>query len=125
MANQNAHIVKSGDEWLPKISTYSISLEDIDSDDTTRSESGKLIRKRLRKKVIKLSITHIADGDSIAAIAQKIGDTTIELTVLCPASEEAVENYVASEFYVSKITTEMISLQGKTWWKLSYNAIEV
>lgn len=124
MANV-AKIVKKDGEWLPKISSYSISLEDIDSEDTTRSESGKLIRKRLREKVIKLSITHIADADTIAAIAQKIGDTTVELTVLCPASPNASDGFVDSEFYVSKITTEMISLQGKSWWKVSYNAIEV
>lgn len=120
-----AQIIKVGEEWLPKISAYSISLEDIDTDDTTRSESGKMIRKRLREKVIKLSITHIADADTIAAIAQKIGDTTVELTVLCPAREDAEKGYVTAEFYVSKITTRMIALQDKSWWEVSYNAIEV
>lgn len=120
-----AKIIKVGEEWLPKISAYSISLEDIDSDDTTRAESGKMIRKRLRPKVIKLSVTHIADADTVTAIAQKIGDTTVELTVHCPARDDAVSGFVTSTFYVSKISTKMIALQNKSWWEVSYNAIEV
>ncbi|MDE7233486.1 MAG: hypothetical protein K2N29_00310, partial [Ruminiclostridium sp.] len=54
-----------------------------------------------------------------------IGDATVELTVFCPASESAEEGFVTSEFYVSKITTRMISLSEASWWEVSYNAIQV
>lgn len=122
---KTAHIIQAGGTWLPGISSYSISLEDIDSEDTTRSESGKMIRRRLRAKVIKLSVTHLVDMDKMAAIAEKIGETTVELKVYCPARSDAVNGYVTANFYVSKVTTRMIVLQEKSWWEVSYNAIEV
>lgn len=122
---KTAQIIQAGGTWLPGISAYSISLEDIDSEDTTRSESGKMIRRRLRAKVLKLSVTHIVDMDKMVTITEKIGETTVELKVYCPARSDAVSGYVTATFYVSKITTRMIVLQDKSWWEVSYNAIEV
>lgn len=122
---KNAHLIAKGGEWFPGVSSYSADLEDIDADDTARSETGKLIRNRLRQKVIKLSVTHRIDAEKVAALAEKIGDETVKLMVFCPASEFANEGYVTAEFYVSKITTRMISLSGVSWWEVSYNAIQV
>lgn len=125
-ADKIAHLIsKDGENWFPGISSYSADLEDIDADDTARSETGKMIRNRLRPKVIKLSVTHRIDADKVAEIAEAIGDETVELTVFCPASESANEGFVTSEFYVSKISTRMISLSGISWWEVSYNAIQV
>lgn len=123
---KTAHLISKDGEWFPGVSAYSADLEDIDGEDTARSESGKLIRNRLRPKVIKLSVTHRLEADEVATVAEEIGDATVELTVFCPASEFADEDgFVAAEFYVSKITTHMISLSGKSWWEVSYNAIQV
>lgn len=125
-ADKTAHLIsKDGENWFTGISSYSADLEDIDADDTARSETGKMIRNRLRPKVIKLSVTHRIDASQVAALAEMIGDETVELTVFCPASEAAEDGFVTSEFYVSKITTRMISLSGVSWWEVSYNAIQV
>ncbi|MCM1335311.1 MAG: hypothetical protein NC084_12860 [Bacteroides sp.] len=124
-ADRAAHLIAKDGEWFPGIASYSADLEDIDADDTARSETGKLIRNRLRAKVIKLSVTHKLDGDRVAKVARDIGDATVELTVFCPASEAAEEGYVTAEFYVSKISSRMIVLSEKSWWEVSYNAIQV
>lgn len=124
--DKTAHLISKNGEWFPGISSYSADLEDIDADDTARSETGKMIRNRLRPKVIKLSVTHKLDADRVKTTAEAIGDATVELTVFCPASEFADEGgFVTAEFYVSKITTRMISLSGVSWWEVSYNAIQV
>lgn len=122
---KTAHLISIDGEWFPGIASYSADLEDIDADDTARSETGKLIRNRLRAKVIRLSVTHRLDADKAAEVAQRVGGATVELTVFCPASEDANGGFVTSEFYVSKITARMISLSGKSWWEISYNAIQV
>lgn len=125
-ADKTAHLISKDGKWFPGISSYSADLEDIDADDTARSETGKLIRNRLRPKVIKLSVTHRINANRVAELAEMIGDTTVELTVFCPASESASENgFVTAEFYVSKISARMISLSGVSWWEVSYNAIQV
>ncbi len=122
---KTAHLISKNGTWFPGIASYSADLEDIDTDNTVRSETGTMFRKRLRAKVIKLSVAHRVDAVKCAEISEMVGDETVELKVFCPASKDAVEGFVTSEFYVSKITTSMISLSGESWWEVSYNAIQV
>lgn len=122
---KTAHLIAKDGNWFPGVSSYSAALEDIDSNSTGRSEEGTLIRHRTRDKVIKLSVTHKLDADKVAEISEKVGDETVELTVFCPASKDAVDRFVTDKFYVSKITTRLISLSGESWWEASYNAIQV
>ena len=124
---KTAHLIsKDGENWFPGISDYAADLEDIDAEETARSEEGVMFRKLIRQKVIKLSVKHKSESYNVTKIAKEIGSKTVELTVFCPASELANENgFVSSEFYVSKISTRLISLSGKSWWEVSYNAIQV
>ncbi len=120
-----AKLVKIGDAWLPGISAYRIDLEDIDSADTARSETGKMQRSVLRKKVKKLSLTLAVTRDELAEIAKLVAEDTAEMQVYCPADPDAKDGFVTSEFYVSKISADMITLSGKNYWRLNFNAVEV
>lgn len=120
-----AHLVKVGEAWLPGISQYNVNLEDIDSDDTARSETGVMVRSVIRKKVKKLSFTCKVSDTQLAAICELLSGDTAEMTVFCPADDAATDKYITSTFYVSKMSMQMLKFANECYWTLTYNAVEV
>lgn len=121
-----AKVIQIGDVWLPKISTYSVDMEDIDGEGTSRSEAGIMHREVLRKKVKKLSVTCTHDNATILSVADMLKGDTVDMTVLCPGDVNATDFYATGTFYVTKISTGLMHLSGnRAVWSVSFNAIEV
>lgn len=121
-----AKIIQVDGTWIPKIATYSVDMEDIDAEGTSRSESGKMHREVLRKKVKKLSVTCTHDNATILAVADMLKGDTVDMTVLCPGDVNATDFYATGTFYVTKISTGLMHLSGnRAVWSVSFNAIEV
>lgn len=121
-----AKIIKIGDVWLPGIAKYRIDMEDIDGEGTSRSETGIMHREPLRKKVKKLYVTCTNDDPEVLGVADMVKDDTVAMTVLCPGDVEAADYYRTANFYVTKISTELVHLdENRRIWSVSFNAIEV
>lgn len=124
---KRAKVVKVGDTWICGITTYSINMEDIDSEESGRDENLDMHREVLREKVMKISVTCTQDNPEVFETCGLIEGETVEMTVLCPGFRNAEGSYYATaEFYISKVKLDVIFYNnGETVWSLSFNAIEV
>lgn len=122
-----AKIIKIGDVWLPGISQYRVDMEDLDGDGTMRDENGYMHRERIRPKVKKLFVVCTQDNPEVLSVAELVGAPTFEARVLCPGAIGAENGYVDGFFYASKISTNLLKLEGsgKSYWTVSFNAVEV
>lgn len=122
-----ADIISVSGTNLPHVREYTFTLEDIDGDNSTRTEAGIMHREIIRKNVYHGSFVHICTETEMTDICEALmgGDSTIEVTVLCPGKAENT-----FEAYVSKLETKLILYQGQSgneesWWQVSYQLIEV
>ena len=128
MDRQNiAKIIKINDVWLPGIAQYQVDMEDLDGEGTMRDEIGVMHREVIRAKVKKLMVVCTQDNPEVLAVAELVGTPTFEAEVLCPGAPGAEEGYIKGVFYASKISTKLLKLEssGKSYWTVSFNAVEV
>lgn len=130
MANQEtetsgtAKLLTIGSTPIPGINNYSVTLEDIDSENTQRDETGTLHREPLRKNVMKIAITAVIPSEKVEAVSQAISPDTFEAEVYCPMHPDAAGGYVTGTFYISRKTIQLLSFSGG-YWTVSFNAVEV
>lgn len=124
-----AEIINVGGTWLPGIAKYHVTLEDIDSDSSNRSEAGILHRDVIRSSVIHAQVTHIVNQEELTTICGLIKeDSTVEMTLFCPGRGDPD---VESTFYVSKVDFDLIRYKEPStkevadWWQLNYTLVEV
>lgn len=123
-----AEILQVGGDWLPKIREYNFVLEDIDGENSTRSESGIMHREILRSNVYHASVVHICGEAEMIDICTALkNDETIEVTALCPGKGDPYDTFDA---YVSKLETQLILYENQagvteSWWQVSYQLVEV
>ncbi|MBP3855494.1 MAG: hypothetical protein IK990_07795 [Ruminiclostridium sp.] len=122
-----AELIKA-DDWLPGIREYHFTLEDIDSEDSKRSEAGYMQRKILRPNVYHASVTHMCTEDEMSAVcsAVKAGET-VDLNVLCPPLGNPHADITA---YVSKLDCQLVLHKDQngdeqSWWQINYTLVEV
>lgn len=109
--------------WLPGIREYNVTLEDIDTDDTNRSESGVMSRNILRSNVYHANVTHICTEEQAIEICTAVkADSTIQITALCPGKGSPYETFDA---YVSKLQMQFVTNTWGNWWQIDYQLIEV
>lgn len=120
-----AEIISVNNEWLPGIAEYSLTLEDIDGEGSSRSESGTMHREVVRPNVIHASVTQIVDQEELIASCQAIkGDAQVEMTVFCPGVDDE-DVYITADFYVSKLDTQLLRYHDGDWWRLSYTIVQI
>jgi hypothetical protein len=126
-----AQLISAGGSWLPGVAKYHVTLEDLDSENSNRDETGVLHRDIIRSNVIHAQVTHIVDQAELTAICGSIKeDATVQMTLFCPGRDES-EPYVAAEFYVSKVDYDLIRYKDPgtgdvaDWWQLNYTLVEV
>ena len=124
-----AEIIEVDETWLPGITKFNVTMEDIDAEGSTRSENGTMHREIIREKVIHAQVTHVVDQTELAAICGLIqDDATVEMTVFCPGRGDP---YVTAYFYVSKVNFDLIRYKEPStgavadWWQLDYTLVEV
>lgn len=124
-----ANIIQVGSTWLPGITKYDVTMEDIDAEGSTRSENGTMHREIIRSKVIHAQVTHIVDQTELASICGLIqGNATVNMTVFCPGRGSP---NVTADFYVSKVNFDLIRYKEPStgavadWWQLDYTLVEV
>lgn len=124
-----ANIIQVGSTWLPGITKYDVTMEDIDAEGSTRSENGTMHREIIRAKVIHAQVTHIVDQTELASICGLIqSNATVNMTVFCPGRGSP---NVTADFYVSKVNFDLLRYKDPgtgavaDWWQLNYTLVEV
>lgn len=121
-----AHLIEIDGKWLCGISVFETTVTDIDSDETSRSETAVMNREIIRANVKTINCTHIVDTGEMAEIFAHIKkDKFIEATVLFPEIEGGTNGYITAEFYVSEVSKKLINLDdNNTFWEIKYSMIE-
>lgn len=124
-----AHIIQVGETWLPGINKYTVTMEDIDGEGSTRNEAGTMHREIIREKVIHAAVQHRVDQTELQTICNAIQDDAIvEMTIFCPGRGNP---NVTADFYVSKVSFDLIRYREPStgavadWWQVDYTLVEV
>lgn len=124
MALEHGKLVLHNGVYIPGISSYIVSREDLDSADTKRSsETGYMRRRRIREKVKKLHFVCKVNETQLKTINGIIaGDDSavLELTFFNPYTA-AMED---GEFYVSRDEAKLLVIGNESFWQVTFNAIE-
>lgn len=121
-----AKLIKVDGEWLCGIATFETVVTDIDSDETSRSETAEMNREIVRANVKTVNCTHIIDSGELSRIFALVKKGKfIEATVLFPEIEGNTDGYITSEFYVSEVSKKMVKLyDNDAFWEVKYSMIE-
>lgn len=119
-----AKLFTIGSTPIPGINGYRVDLEDIDTENTNRDETGKLHREVLRKSVMKIALSAVIPTQEVENICSLISETTFEASVYCPLHPDAAGGYTTGTFYVSKKSIQLLSYSNG-YWTISFNAVEV
>ena len=123
-----ANIISVGSTVLPKVREYHFTLEDLDGDNSTRTESGVMHREITRANVYHASVVHICTETEMETICTALKSAPIiEITALCPGKGSPMATFDA---YVSKLEAQLVIYQGQggqpeSWWQVSYQLVEV
>lgn len=123
------HILQVEGVWLPGIREYNVTLEDLDSENSKRTEDGTMHREILRPNVYHANVTHIVKETDMITICEAVkADAVVEVTALCPGKGETPSS--TFDAYVSKLNTQLILHETQagaleSWWQIDYQLVEV
>lgn len=114
-------LVKLGEFYTPPSPTeYSLEVQDIDSPDSGRGESGYMVRERVREGIYKLSLSFTnLSSDDVLAIKQAISPESIRVTLFDG-------DPVTKQMYVGNRTLKLKSVdeQSNCFWDMSFSLTE-
>lgn len=108
---------------LPSPSTLKVSMQDLDSPDTTRNEVGVLQRDRVRGGVYKIELSfNVKRGSDIQIVESAIQNASLEVTF------PDTTGRITKTMYAGDRSKEVIlynnGVVDETRWSLSFNLIE-
>ncbi len=71
---------------FPGINKYKVTRSDLDSDNTTRSESGYLNRERIRQGVYQVEFSAKVTKTQMKSITDKLNDARFSATIFDPTT---------------------------------------
>lgn len=113
-------LVKLGSYTAPKPTKYGLEVQDIDSADTGRGETGHMHRERVREGVYKLSLSFTnLTSDEVLAIKNAITPDSISVTLFDGS-------YVTKNMYAGARTLDLKSIDDNSncFWDMSFNLTE-
>ena len=113
-------LVRFGRYTTPTPTEYSLDMQDIDSANTGRGETGFMNRERVREGVYKLSLafTNIT-SDDVLNIKQAISPESIEV-MLFDGEEINASMYAGNR----KLTLKSIDDEANCFWDMSFSLTE-
>lgn len=108
---------------LPHPSSLTVSMQDLDSNDTTRNERGVLQRDRVRAGVYKIELSFNAKkGNEIQIIESAIRNSKLSVTF------PDTTGRITKQMYVGDRNKEVVLYNGgvsdEIRWTLSFNLVE-
>lgn len=117
------NIIRINGVSLPPPSSLKVSMQDLDSEGTTRNERGVLQRDRIREGVYKIELTFNAKkGSEIQIIESAIKPAKLSVTF------PSTTGMITKQMYVGDRTKEVVLYNGGDFdnirWTLSFNLVE-
>ena len=113
-------LVKFGSYTPPSPTKYSLDIQDIDSADTGRGETGHMTRERVRAGIYKLSLTFTnITSDEVLAIKKAIAPEEISVELF---DGELIQ----AQMYAGNRTLELKSVDNDSncFWDMSFSVTE-
>lgn len=113
-------LVSFGNYTPPTPTKYSLEIQDIDSDDTGRGETGVMSRERVRAGIYKLalSFTNIT-SDDVLSIKEAVSPEEITVT-LFDGSDVTVQMYVGNR----SLDLKHVDDESNCFWDMSFSLTE-
>ena len=106
---------------LPDPAEYSVTLQDIDSENTRRTEAGILTRDRVRAGVYKIQATWKVNKTDLKKITDAVSPAKFSVTFFDPTTS----TNPTRPMYVSDRTARLLHLEsGQSLWELTLSLIE-
>lgn len=116
-------LIKVGSTDLPAPVEYSVTLQDIDSDNTKRTETGLLQRDRVRAGVYKIQAKWIVTKTQLKTITDAIAPAKFSITFFDPTtSTNPTKNMYCGDRSANLILNK--SNPNESMWELSTSFIE-
>lgn len=112
-----------GGSLMPAPRTYAVSLQDLDSADSGRSETGMMYRNRVRSNVYKIQATWRLTRVDLAKIIAAITPASFSVKFFDPNTLTTP----TKTMYAGDRSSTMVINNGdpsETWWDFSVNLIE-
>lgn len=112
-----------GEKLMPAPRTYRVDLQDIDSSDSGRSETGVMYRNRVRAGVYKILATWRVKQPNLNILIDTIKPAAFKVTFFDPntASTQTCIMYAGDR---SSTMIKNDDESEETWWDFSVNFIE-
>ena len=110
---------------MPKPTSYQVGVQDLDSAETVRSESGMLHRDRVRAGVRKISVSWTVKAADISKILKAVQNESCTVKFFDP-QENSVKT--ATMYAGDRVPTLSVQTNENdtdiTWWDLSFELVE-
>lgn len=110
---------------MPKPTSYQVGVQDLDSAETVRSESGILHRDRIRAGVRKISVSWTVKAADISKILKAVQNESCTVKFFDP-QENSVKT--ATMYAGDRVPTLSVQTNendtDNTWWDLSFDLVE-
>ena len=104
----------------PTPTSYSLDIQDIDSKDTGRGETGYMVRERVREGIYKLSLTFTnITSDDVLNIKEAISPELIKVT-LFDGDSVIVDMYSGNR----SLKLKSVDDEGNCYWDMSFSLTE-
>lgn len=116
-------MIRIGNTDLPEPAEYSVALQDIDSENTKRSETGLLTRDRVRAGVYKLQVSWRVTKTQLKVITDALSPAKFSTTFFDPTTSTSP----TKDMYCGDRTGKLVYNPGaphESLWELSTSLIE-
>ncbi len=114
-------MIKIGTIELPAPTDYTVTLQDIDSESTRRTEAGTLIRDRVRAGVYKIQATWKVNKAQLKTITDAVKPSKFQVIFFDPTTDSSP----TKSMYVGDRTGKLLYREtGDSLWELSLSLIE-
>lgn len=117
-------LITIGSTDMPAPTKYTVTLQDIDSANTARTETGELIRDRIRGGVYKIGVTWLVEHAQIKTITDAIAADKFSVTFFDPTTN----TYKTCDMYCGDRSGELkfykANAESKSLWELTTSLIE-
>lgn len=118
-------LITIGAVALPNPKEYGVTLSDLDSDSTTRSETGILHRDRVRARVYTIQVSFLVTRAQLKTITDAISPVSFSVTFFDPTSSTDVTKTMYAGDKASKLALyPSESAPTVNMWDISFTLIE-
>jgi len=110
---------------LPNPTKYSVPMQDMNSSDSSYSESGLYIRNRVRQGICRLELSWIVKGEDASTILSAIQPDKVQVRYFDPRTG----GYSLAEMYVEDRSCALVSYKSDVnsdanLWEIAFNLMQ-